>query len=85
MANSVLAFGLVGLLAAGSAATQGSRESALQTIEIDGRARSYRVHLPHAYDGRKPLPLVLALHGGGGSADGWFCTGNRCRSRARIA
>jgi len=25
--------------------------------------RSYRIHIPHCYDGAKPVPLVLVLHG----------------------
>ena len=29
--------------------------------------RSYDVHLPPAYDGVKALPVILALHGGGGN------------------
>ena len=37
------------------------------TLEHDGRMRSYLLHLPPAYDGSRPLPLVLALHGGGGN------------------
>jgi len=38
-----------------------------RTLNHDDRARSYRLHLPPAYDGTTPLPLVLALHGGGGN------------------
>jgi polyhydroxybutyrate depolymerase len=34
-----------------------------ETISIDGRERSYRVHLPPSYDGVTPLPVVLVLHG----------------------
>lgn len=30
------------------------------------RIRSYRIHIPPSYDGSTELPLVLALHGGGG-------------------
>ncbi len=40
-----------------------------RTITVDGRARRYHVHLPPAYDGRRALPLVVVLHGGGGSAE----------------
>jgi polyhydroxybutyrate depolymerase len=35
-----------------------------------GRERTYRLHLPPAYDGQRSLPLVLVLHGGGGTAQG---------------
>ncbi len=33
------------------------------TLQVDGRERSYRLHLPADYDGMHPLPAVLALHG----------------------
>ena len=36
-------------------------------MKVDGRTRSYDVHLPPAYDGHKPLPVVILLHGGGGT------------------
>jgi polyhydroxybutyrate depolymerase len=39
-----------------------------QTLTSGGRDRSYRLFVPPSYDGRKPLPLVLDLHGSGGSA-----------------
>jgi polyhydroxybutyrate depolymerase len=32
----------------------------------DGLDRVYRVHVPASYDGARPAPLVMALHGGGG-------------------
>jgi polyhydroxybutyrate depolymerase len=36
---------------------------------IDGRLqRNFILHLPPRYDSQKDLPLVLAFHGGGGSA-----------------
>lgn len=31
-------------------------------------ARSYLVHEPPSYDGKKPMPVVVALHGGGSNA-----------------
>src|SRR5690349_203461 len=40
------------------------------TLEISGTTRSYFLHLPPSYDGKTKLPLLLALHGGGGSGDG---------------
>jgi poly(3-hydroxybutyrate) depolymerase len=36
-----------------------------QTIMSGGRARRFLVRVPKSYDGKKPLPLVFALHGGG--------------------
>ena len=35
-----------------------------------GRERSYRLFVPVKYDGRTPLPLVLDLHGSGGTSAG---------------
>jgi len=32
-------------------------------LRVFGLRRSYRVHLPPAYDGRRALPLVVAVHG----------------------
>jgi polyhydroxybutyrate depolymerase len=31
--------------------------------------RSYDVHVPRSYDGSAPVPVILALHGGGGGRD----------------
>jgi polyhydroxybutyrate depolymerase len=41
-----------------------------QQLSADGRARSYRLFVPPGYDGRTRLPLVLDLHGSGGTAAG---------------
>ena len=40
----------------------------LVTIQSGGLERSVLVHIPPAYDGNTPLPLVLMLHGMGGTA-----------------
>jgi polyhydroxybutyrate depolymerase len=36
-------------------------------IMHDGSMRTFRIHVPPSYDGNAPAPLVLMLHGGGGS------------------
>jgi len=36
------------------------------TLQHDGLARMYRVHVPAGYDPARPAPLLVALHGGGG-------------------
>lgn len=41
-----------------------------QQLTSGGRARTYRLFVPPGYDGRARLPLVLDLHGSGGSAEG---------------
>jgi polyhydroxybutyrate depolymerase len=35
----------------------------------DGREREYLVHLPAGWDAKKPAPVVLVFHGGGGNAE----------------
>jgi polyhydroxybutyrate depolymerase len=37
------------------------------TLEHDGRERRYIVHVPEGIEAGNRVPLVLALHGGGGS------------------
>jgi len=34
-----------------------------RTVAVDGRERSYSVHVPPNYDATKPTPVVLAFHG----------------------
>lgn len=40
----------------------------VRTVKVGKLTRSYIVHLPPAYDGKKPLPVVLVFHGGAGEA-----------------
>ncbi|MDT7834731.1 extracellular catalytic domain type 1 short-chain-length polyhydroxyalkanoate depolymerase [Aquabacterium sp. OR-4] len=50
-----------------------------------GTTRLYRVHVPASYDPQRPLPLVVSMHGGGGSMDiqaderyyGWISAAER--------
>ena len=64
---------LAGLLVAASVWNRDENASAPEkktnSIAIGGRARTYFVHTPPAYNGRKALPLVLVLHGGGQSPE----------------
>jgi polyhydroxybutyrate depolymerase len=63
---------VVGLLlaasvqAAGGPLRAGSHELSLRH---DGRERDFIVHVPKTYRADRPAPLVLALHGGGGSME----------------
>lgn len=45
-------------------------ESTRYTLEHDGLTREYRLYVPPDLDPAQPVPLVLVLHGGGGTADG---------------
>ncbi|MFO0424779.1 MAG: alpha/beta hydrolase family esterase [Planctomycetia bacterium] len=40
-----------------------------RSIEVEGRERTYLVHVPPQYDPAAPMPVVLAFHGGGANAD----------------
>ena len=39
----------------------------MQTVQVGGVSRSYVLHVPPAYDGSKPVPLVVDFHGLAGS------------------
>jgi polyhydroxybutyrate depolymerase len=39
-----------------------------RSLVVTDRQRNYLVHVPRSYDGAKPVPVVLALHGGGSNA-----------------
>lgn len=60
--------GVVGfrLFALGSSVTGNKPGS----IEIDGRTRTYFVHLPPSYDGQTPMAAVIVLHGATESPEG---------------
>ncbi len=46
------------------------RLSSADDITVDGIERTYIIHLPDGKEHASGLPLVLALHGGGGKASG---------------
>jgi polyhydroxybutyrate depolymerase len=57
------------LLAAGAAYAGSSASGVVKkTLTADGAKREYYVHAPAAYDAGRSWPLVLVLHGGGGTA-----------------
>ncbi len=39
-----------------------------RSIDVDGRSRTYHIHVPPTYDANKPTPLVFIFHGMGGDA-----------------
>ena len=53
--------------AGGAAAGRGDH---VYSLTHDGRQRTYLVHVPPSYDGRRPAPVVIVLHGGSGNAQG---------------
>lgn len=40
------------------------------TINHNGIAREYVLHVPDSYDSETPVPLMISFHGGGGTATG---------------
>lgn len=64
----------IALLLAGCTANAAQTEElghGNHTIKLDmqGRERTYKLHIPQKYDKTKPTPLVFVIHGGGGNAD----------------
>ena len=41
------------------------------TLQVGSKSRTFLVHLPPRFAERGPLPVLLAFHGGGGSAQGF--------------
>ena len=44
----------------------------VRKIEVDGRTRSYSLHVPPQYDPERPTPVVLVFHGA--ATNGYFIT-----------
>jgi polyhydroxybutyrate depolymerase len=39
-----------------------------QTIQANGKSRTFIIHMPTGYDGKRALPLMFSFHGAGGGA-----------------
>lgn len=55
-------------LAGGAAAAPAGNQNI--TVLVGAQKRTCLVHLPPVYDGQRPLPLVIAIHGSGGTGSG---------------
>lgn len=40
--------------------------------KLDGSLQPYRIYVPSSYDGSRPYPLIIALHGMGGDENSYF-------------
>lgn len=62
--------GVAALGSAGCTHTGGQYAAGTTAAELShaGSMRSFRVHVPRRYESGAPMPLLLMLHGGGGSA-----------------
>src|SRR6185436_19648998 len=47
-------------------------DAVMQTVQVGGDTRSYVLHVPPAYDGSKPVPLVVDFHAIGGTGAQWL-------------
>jgi polyhydroxybutyrate depolymerase len=65
----LLAF-LFFIVLSGCVDTSSSPGNHFLTLEHEGLTRHYLVHIPSSYDSKVSTPLVVALHGGGGDAEG---------------
>lgn len=82
MMRGLLGFGAALLVGWGSAASAAGCEIGVpgmaQNIAIGDTGRSLLVHVPKGFDGSRPAPLVVLLHGSGG-------TGRQMLANARLA
>ncbi len=53
---------------AGATDAEEFSEAAQKTLSSGGVERTYRVHVPPSYDGNDSVPLVVAIHFGGGNS-----------------
>jgi polyhydroxybutyrate depolymerase len=60
---------VLSLIVLGACRRQASTDG-LERMTFDGARREYALHLPNGVEPRAPAPLVLALHGGSGTARG---------------
>jgi polyhydroxybutyrate depolymerase len=50
-------------------AIAGQETGAARSIIFAGLERTYHIHIPASYDKANPIPLLLVLHGGGGTGE----------------
>jgi len=65
---SAALFGCAGLSDSGPTGTLASG-TFLESLSHDGESREYIVYIPSSYDGSEAVPLMMAFHGFGGTAE----------------
>lgn len=60
------------LLCVAASTVSASARSESVTVQVGAQARTCVVHLPPSYDGKRPLPLLIAFHGAGGTGKGFI-------------
>lgn len=61
---------LIGVALLCAMAARGRPDDLRGKLQVDGRERTYVLHVPASYNGTQPVPLVLALHGRLGDGEG---------------
>ncbi|MBI3778439.1 MAG: hypothetical protein HY274_05955 [Gammaproteobacteria bacterium] len=72
LATTILLAGVTAVTAQAASPKPTTMHPGDNTVELtfDGLKRRYIVHVPPAYDGKTPAPVVIMFHGGGGKARG---------------
>lgn len=72
LATAILLDGVTGVTAQAASTMPTKMRPGDHTLELtlNGLKRHYVVHVPKAYDGKTPVPVVIMFHGGGGKARG---------------
>ena len=72
LATAILLDGMTEVFAQAASTMPMKMHPGDHTLELThhGLKRHYVVHVPKAYDGRIPVPVVIMFHGGGGKARG---------------
>lgn len=60
---------VVCILASSNSGAEDAVGNPVGSITVEGVQRTHLLHIPRPYDKARPAPLVIVLHGGGGTAE----------------